>query len=71
MISAFCAASVFSAVVVDANVALQAGARFVVRFAGDDFFRRTIVGSDQSANDGTGEFSRADETEAVTMVGCL
>lgn len=55
----------------DANVALEAGARFVVRLAGDDFFRRTIVGSDESANNGPGQLSRADETKAVTIVGCL
>jgi len=46
----------------DANVVLQCGTRFCVWFPGDDFSGRAKSCPDQAPDDGTSEFSRADET---------
>src|SRR6266446_6711491 len=53
-----------------ADFTSQHSARFLIRLTGDDFLRRTKFRPDQTPNDGTGEFARADKAEAVRSLRC-
>jgi hypothetical protein len=48
---------------------LDGGPERVVRFAGDDLARRAKFRPEQPANDGAGQFSSADKTEAIRVSG--